>query len=117
MTNPFFFLLSRRWGSTEELVVGVQPYDDRIILEQNFNNDEGLAFGTLRILKFQRKDDGLYECVARNRGDTAYKVGHITVQYKPNFDQMKKLPPVFTWAERRANLSCLAEGKLLQAFL
>lgn len=58
-----------------------------------------------------KSDDGLYECVARNKGETAYKVGHITVQYKPSFEHMKGLPPVYSWEERRANLSCLAQSK------
>ncbi|KAG4069565.1 hypothetical protein HA402_006931 [Bradysia odoriphaga] len=100
----------RRWGSEEEFVTGPQPDDDRIVLEQTANDERGEATGTLRIYKMMRSDDGLYECVARNRGQQAFKVGHITVEYKPNFDHMKGLPPVFSWEERRANLSCLAQG-------
>lgn len=101
----------RRWGTQEEFVQGVQPDDDRIILEQTANNERGEATGTLRIYKMLKSDDGLYECVARNRGESAYKVGHITVRYKPSFEHMKNLPPVFSWEERKANLSCLAQGK------
>lgn len=101
----------RRWGTQEEFVQGVQPDDDRIVLEQTANDERGEATGTLRIYKMLKTDDGLYECVARNRGESAYKVGHITVEYKPSFEHMKGLPPVFTWEERRANLSCLAQGK------
>lgn len=100
----------RRWGSKEELSPGVQQDDDRIILEQSFDDNRGESSGTLRITKIIRPDDGLYECVARNRGDSGFKVGHITVEYPPTFDSMKKLPPVYSWEERRANLSCLAEG-------
>lgn len=100
----------RRWGSQEELVNGAQPEDDRIVLEQRFDESLGEAAGTLRISKLMRSDDGLYECVARNRGEQAFKVGHITVEYKPTFEHMKNLPPVFSWEERRANLSCLAQG-------
>lgn len=77
---------------------------------KHFNEDRGESSGTLRITKIIRPDDGLYECVARNRGDSGFKVGHITVEYPPTFDSMKKLPPVYSWEERRANLSCLAEG-------
>lgn len=101
----------RRWGSTEEFTNGPQPYDDRIQLEQSFDNERGNSSGTLRIMKMQKSDDGLYECVARNRGEQAYKVGHITVEYKPSFEHMKGLPPVYSWEERVANLSCLAQGK------
>lgn len=103
----------RRWGTQEEFVQGAQPDDDRIFLEQSPNEERGESTGTLRIYKMLRSDDGLYECVARNKGASAYKVGHITVEYKPNFDHMKGLPPVFTWEERRANLSCLAQGKFM----
>lgn len=102
----------RRWGSTEEFINGPQPFDDRIQLEQSFDNERGNSSGTLRIMKMQKSDDGLYECVARNRGEQAFKVGHITVEYKPSFEHMKGLPPVFSWEERVANLSCLAQGKL-----
>lgn len=58
----------------------------------------------------KRTDDGLYQCLASNKAHTDYKTGHITVQYAPNFDHMKDLPPVYTWEERVANLSCLAQG-------
>lgn len=81
-----------------------------IYLEQQFNEQLGESTGVLRFEKLRRSDDGLYECVARNKGDSAYKVGHITVEYAPNFDHMKALPPVYTWAEQKANLSCLAQG-------
>lgn len=66
--------------------------------------------GTLRLYKAKRVDDGLYECVARNKANAAYKVGHIAVEYPPNFDHMKNIPPVYTWNQQVANLSCLAAG-------
>lgn len=100
----------RRWGSDEEFVVGPQPGEEDITLEQRADNDRGESVATLRFQKLKRKDDGLYECVARNKGDSAYKVGHITTEYKPRLDHMKDLTPVYTWAERPANLSCLALG-------
>ena len=107
-----FLIYYRRWGSTEEFLIGPQPDDDRIVLENSADEERGMATGTLRISKMMKTDDGLYECVARNRGESAYKVGHITVEYKPSFDHMKGLPPVFTWQEKRANLSCMAQGKI-----
>ncbi|CAD7087678.1 unnamed protein product [Hermetia illucens] len=100
----------RRWGTEEEFVPGPQPDDDRIVLEQYGDNDRGESTGTLRISNLMRTDDGLYQCIARNKGDTAFKTGHIAVEFPPNFDHMKELPPVFTWQERKANLSCLAMG-------
>lgn len=103
----------RRWGSTDEFVPGSQDGDQSYIyLEQRGDEFRGESVGVLRFEKLQKTDDGLYECVARNKGDAAYKVGHITVEYAPSFEHMKALPPVYTWAEQRANLSCLAQGKL-----
>lgn len=102
----------RRWGSTEEYALSYQKDDERVELIQTGDFDRGESSGTLTIQKLLRSDDGLYECVARNEGDSAFKVGHITVEYPPNFDRMKNLPPVFSWEERIANVSCLAEGKL-----
>lgn len=89
---------------------GQQPNDDRLVLEQYFNDELGESSGTLRINSAVRSDDGLYECVARNKGDTAVKVGHVAVEFAPNFDHMKGLPPVYSWEDRRANLSCFAQG-------
>lgn len=100
----------RRWGSQEEFIVGPQPGDEDVTLEQKADRERGESSGTLRFTKLKRSDDGLYECVARNKGDSAYKVGHITTEFKPNFDHIRTLPPVYTWAEKRANLSCLALG-------
>lgn len=100
----------RRWAQTEEYIVGQQPSDDRVILEQFYDRDSGRSNATLIVSSVLRTDDGLYECVARNRGGDAFKVGHIAVEYPPNFEHMVGLPPVFSWQERRANLSCLASG-------
>lgn len=101
---------NRRWGSQDEFIPGLQDGEQPIYLEQQSDEYRGESTGTLRYEKLQRSDDGLYECVARNKGDSAHKVGHITVEYAPNFDHMKALPPVYTWAEQKANLSCLAQG-------
>ncbi|XP_049301474.1 fasciclin-2 isoform X2 [Anopheles funestus] len=100
----------RRYGTVEEYSIGLQVSDDRIILEQSTDDEKGETVGTLRISKLATTDDGLYECIARNRGDVAFKVGHITVEYRPIFDHMKALPPVYTWEERTANLSCFAQA-------
>ncbi|XP_049531645.1 fasciclin-2 isoform X2 [Anopheles darlingi] len=100
----------RRYGTLEEYSIGLQVSDDRIQLEQSVDVDKGESVGTLRISKVTTTDDGLYECIARNRGDVAFKAGHITVEYSPIFDHMKSLPPVYTWEERPANLSCFAQA-------
>ncbi|XP_054731043.1 fasciclin-2 isoform X1 [Anastrepha obliqua] len=100
----------RRWGTEEEYAPGLQADDERISLEQHFDEERGESSGTLRVTRATRNDDGLYQCIARNKGDTAYKTGHITVEFPPDFTHMKDLPPVFSWEERKANLSCLALG-------
>lgn len=104
---------NRRFGSQEEFVSGPQPTDDgRVTLEKRTFELHGElhTVGTLRLYKAKRVDDGLYECVARNKANAAYKVGHIAVEYPPNFDHMKNIPPVYTWNQQVANLSCLAAG-------
>ncbi|XP_055603627.1 fasciclin-2 isoform X3 [Uranotaenia lowii] len=100
----------RRFGTTEEYSVGLQVSDDRITLDMDTNIERGETTGNLRISKIDPTDDGLYDCIARNPGDVAFKVGHITVEYKPNFDHMKLLPPVYTWEQYPANLSCFAQA-------
>lgn len=61
----------RRWGSEEEFRVGQQENDDRIILEQNVDEEMGESSGVLLISKTLRTDDGLYQCVARNKAPDA----------------------------------------------
>nr|XP_041630777.1 fasciclin-2 isoform X3 [Drosophila kikkawai] len=100
----------RRWGTQEEYSNGNQVDDNRITLERYFDEERGESTGTLRINNAQRSDDGLYQCIARNKGSDAYKTGHITVEFAPDFSHMKDLPPVFSWEQRKANLSCLAMG-------
>lgn len=108
--RPAPLITFRHWGSKEEFRVGQQEDDDRVILEQNIDEEMGESTGTLLISRTLRNDDGLYQCVARNKGDAAFEVGHITIEYPPNFDHMKELPPVYSWEERPANLSCMAMG-------
>lgn len=101
----------RRWGTTDEFIPGAQyGPQSYIYLEQRGDEYKGESTGVLRFEKLRRSDDGLYECIARNKGDSAYKVGHITTEYAPSFEHMLALPPVYTWNEQRANLSCLAQG-------
>jgi neural cell adhesion molecule len=101
----------RRWGTTEEFRVGHQENDNRIILELNIDEEMGEASGILVISKTLPSDDGLYECIARNKApEAAFEVAHIAVGYPPNFDHMRDLPPVYSWEGRPANLSCMADS-------
>lgn len=62
------------------------------------------------ISKLKRSDDGLYECMAENKGDKAYKNGHITVEFPPTFEAISDQPPIWSWDRRPANLTCIAES-------
>lgn len=108
-----FSLWISRWGTTDEFIPGAQyGPQSYIYLEQRGDIYKGESTAVLRFEKLKRSDDGLYECIARNKGDSAYKVGHITTEYAPSFEHMLALPPIYTWNEQRANLSCLAQGML-----
>jgi neural cell adhesion molecule len=106
--RPPPFVSFRKWGSNQELRLGVQENDERVILDYKTDENLGESVGTMLISRLKHDDDGLYQCVARNRGDAAFEVGHITVEYPPSFDHLKNLPPVFSWEEHPANLSCFA---------
>lgn len=98
----------RRWGTEQQYTPGMQANDERISLEQFFDEERGESSGTLRIAQTRRTDDGLYQCIATNKGDTAYKTGHIAIEFPPDFTHMKEQPPYFSWDQRKANLSCEA---------
>jgi len=46
-------------------VTGTQS-DDRIVVENNSDNERSEMIGTLSITNIHRTDDGLYECIATN---------------------------------------------------
>lgn len=108
--RPAPHITFKRYGEDEEFVPGLQQNDDRIQLELNQDPERGESTGVLRISKLVREDDGLYVCVAKNRGGEAFKNGHIAIEYPPTFEHMMNLPPVYSWEQRKANLSCLAQG-------
>ncbi|KAJ8927972.1 hypothetical protein NQ314_019498 [Rhamnusium bicolor] len=100
----------RKFNKLDPFRVGQQLDDNRIILEQQFFEEKGEAYGTLIISNLSRSDDGLYECIAENTADTAYKNGHITVEFPPTFERTKDLPPVWSWENKPGNLTCLPEA-------
>jgi neural cell adhesion molecule len=61
--RPAPLITFRRWGTTEEFRVGQQENDDRVILEQNIDEELGESSGILLISKTLRNDDGLYQCL------------------------------------------------------
>lgn len=79
-------------------------------MEQNIKKEKGETITTLTIQNTHRSDDGLYECKASNDGGEAYKTGHITVQFPPTFEASINQPPEWSWDNKPANLTCLAES-------
>lgn len=101
-------VLFRKLSDTEPFQIGKQVDDSRITLDQQFFEDR--TFGTLIISNLSRTDDGLYECIADNKAGTAYKNGHITVEFPPTFERTKNLPPAWSWDNKPGNLSCIPEA-------
>ena len=56
-----------------------------------------------------RSNDGLYECIAKNKGGTAIKNGHLTVEFPPSFASMPNRT-IWAWDSRPVNLTCIAES-------
>lgn len=98
----------RKLSTKEEFTVGAN--DDRYILLHNYNEEEGYNNATLTFRTLNRTDDGLYHCIAKNQAGEAYQIAHLTVQFPPTFEKTKDLPPVYTWAERPGNLTCIPEA-------
>ncbi|CAG9819922.1 unnamed protein product, partial [Phaedon cochleariae] len=103
-------IVFRKLSRHEPFRVGQQLDDRRITLEQQFFQEKGESYGTLIISNLSRTDDGLYECIADNTAETAYKNGHIAIEFPPTFERTKDLPPVWSWDNKPGNLSCLPEA-------
>ncbi|XP_046750082.1 fasciclin-2 isoform X2 [Diprion similis] len=99
----------RKHTSDKEFVIGRQLDNDRILLENTFDNSSWVTTGQLTIDVLRRSDDGLYECKAHNKGGDAWKNGHITVEFPPNFESMTT-NIVMSWNERPVNLTCIANS-------
>ncbi|XP_029170812.1 fasciclin-2 isoform X2 [Nylanderia fulva] len=99
----------RKFTSDSVYVLGVQRQDDRIIMTNKAEDVSGETVGTLSINNALTSDDGLYECVAKNRGGVAYKNGHVTVEFPPTFRSMSN-KTFLSWEQRPVNLTCIAES-------
>lgn len=104
----------QRVGSEHRLVPGVQPDDDRVVLENErlppkTRDGEERVQGRLIISDLLRSDDGLYMCVASNKGGEALKNGHITVEFPPSFASTP-LKEAWSWDNHPVNITCLAES-------
>lgn len=99
----------RKHTSDNPYVAGIQPDDDRIILTSIPDNAKGETVAVLTIQNILRDDDGLYECIATNKVATAYRNGHLTVEFPPSFASMNN-KTVWSWENRPVNLTCIAES-------
>lgn len=108
--RPAPYITFRKLNRQDKFTLGVQPDDARVKLENERFEKKGETFAKLIIRKLVREDDGLYECIAENHVETAYKNGHITVEFPPTFERTRDYPPVWTWADKPGNLTCIAES-------
>ncbi|XP_063976388.1 fasciclin-2 isoform X2 [Diachasmimorpha longicaudata] len=99
----------KKQTSTKPFVKGLQPEEDRIQLQAMYDNQRGETVASLTIQNILRKDDGLYECIATNKVATAYKSGHLTVEFPPSFESMDN-QTMWSWEQRPINLTCIAES-------
>nr|CAD7417124.1 unnamed protein product [Timema cristinae] len=107
--RPSPFVTFRKLTSPNRYVLGAQPLDDRIDLVNKYDTERQETIGILRIAGVLRSDDGLYECIATNKGGTYFKNGHLTVQFPPSFANTP-VKEVWSWNKNPANLTCFAEA-------
>lgn len=100
----------RKLTNREPFQNGGQLDDPRIIQEYFPDNEKGESIGILTFGRLLRSDDGLYACIAENKVETAYKNGHITVEFPPTFEKTEDYPPVWSWDNYPGNLTCIAES-------
>ncbi|XP_011642324.1 fasciclin-2 isoform X3 [Pogonomyrmex barbatus] len=93
----------------KQYVIGAQPQDDRIVVENDANDVSGETVGTLSIFDALTLDDGLYECIAKNKGGITFKNGHLTVEFPPTFRSMPN-KTFWSWDQKPVNLTCIAES-------
>ncbi|KAK0096394.1 hypothetical protein PV326_005595 [Microctonus aethiopoides] len=88
---------------------GIQSNDDRIEFTATTNNANSETLGVLTIRDVLRSDDGIYECIAKNKVASAYLNGHLTVEFPPSFALMENRT-IYAWEQKPVNLTCIAES-------
>jgi len=106
--RPIPTVTFRKLTSPDRFVSG-QQRDDRIVVENTRDNERSEMIGTLSISNLLRTDDGLYECIATNEGGEAFKNGHLTVEFKPSFENTP-MQEAWSWHNNPINITCLAEA-------
>nr|XP_022908723.1 fasciclin-2-like [Onthophagus taurus]XP_022908724.1 fasciclin-2-like [Onthophagus taurus] len=103
-------VLFKKLNKADLFQIGSQPFDDRILIENINNNAKGETYGILTIRNLSRADDGLYECIADNEIGKAFRIGHITVEFPPVFNNNDNVNEVWTWQNNPVKLTCVAES-------
>lgn len=106
--NPVPTITFRKLSSRTNMLAGLQPDDERITVQQQ-ERERGIAVGILTISSLKRSDDGLYACIAKNKGGEATKNGHLTVQFPPTFENTP-IKEAWSWDRKPVNLTCSAES-------
>ncbi|XP_071742789.1 fasciclin-2 isoform X4 [Lepeophtheirus salmonis] len=112
--DPMPDIFWRKWSSNEPFIPGGQPNDDRILVH-NFierapdytEGEQKWRVSELTISNVARKDDGLYECQARNEGGQYFRSGHIQVEFSPTFEE-QPMDKQWSWDQNPINLTCIA---------
>lgn len=107
--NPLPSITFRKLSSPNNMIAGVQPNDDRINVSPREDREKGVSIGQLIISPLERKDDGLYTCIARNKGGESIKNGHLTVEFPPSFNHTP-MSEAWSWKRRPVNITCTAES-------
>jgi len=112
--QPLPNIIWRKWSSSEPLIGG-GTRDPRISVNEHVveapsytsNGEAEWLESTLNIDGVLRTDDGLYECMAENKGGTYFKSGHITVEFPPTFED-QPIKKEWSWDEMPVNVTCIA---------
>ncbi|XP_067012050.1 fasciclin-2 isoform X2 [Anabrus simplex] len=107
--RPMPLVTFRKLSNEKPYIIGSQPGEDRITMDNQPDEENDAMVGLLIIDKVIRSDDGLYECIATNKGGTARANGHITVEFKPSFANTP-ISEAWTWNHHPINITCLAES-------